>query len=167
MTFLVQPTPRSIRSEQALFPLTSSVQQPPTSTWCKQAACHCVVLQTLSSQYQDIASHQPLTCLKSVCLPCVWPTGENMNESSTSLPPSSAPTCFFLTCHWQCEWKGTGFSLGDSLKLQVQIPTEVLSEQEYSQSAFVTIIQGSFNFTWSNVHTWNMCWFNSHPLKHM
>lgn len=74
--------------------------------------------------HRDIVSHQ-------LRPPCVWRTGENMNESPTSLPHSSAPTCCFFhisltvwvkgswvfcgwlaetpgsDSHWASEWAGT------------------------------------------------------------
>lgn len=151
MTFPVQPTPCTVQSEQAVFPLTSSGQQPPTNTWCKQVMSfkHC---------HPDNA---PV-----LCPPYVANRGEQ-NESPTSLSPSSTPTyfCFFMS-HWQGEWKGAGFLSGDSPRLQVQIPTGFLSEQDHSQSTFMTIIQGSFQFIEGQFHT-TKCyiWVNSQSVK--
>lgn len=111
MTFMVQPTPSIMRPEQALFPVTTSAQQPPTNTWCKRVfACHhcpwSIVIRTLA------AAH-PLTCL--ICHVCLCWAGkpeENMYESPTFLFPSSVPTRFFVfspSFYWQYKWRGAVF----------------------------------------------------------
>lgn len=163
MTFIVQPTPSIMRPEQALFPVTTSAQQPPTNTWCKRVfACHhcpwSIVIRTLA------AAH-PLTCL--ICHVCLCRAGkpeENMYESPTFLFPSSVPTRFFVfspSFYWQYKWRGAVFLFpGDSLllKIQVQTPTGPVSERVHSQATFVTMSQGSFKLTGSQFHTifkWN------------
>lgn len=115
MTFPVQPTPCTVQSEQAVFPLTSSGQQPPTNTWCKQ-------VMSFKHYYPD---NVPV-----LCTPCVVNRGEH-NESPTSLSPSSFSPYFVFSwlidrvskmelgflvvthwdsrsdSHWISEWAGS------------------------------------------------------------
>lgn len=163
MTFMVQPTPSIMRPEQALFPVTTSAQQPPTNTWCKRVfACHhcpwSIVIRTSATVH-------PLTCF--ICHVCSCRAGkpeENMYESPTFLSPSSVPTpfgCFFpphfidsisegelffipwwLTAaenpgsdsHWASEWAGT---VRQHLWLWVKVH---LSWQEVSFTPFLSEI---------------------------
>lgn len=141
MTFLVQPTLCTVQPGQALFPesLTSSVQQPPTNTWCnaKRVTCHCcpssIVIKILSLVSR---SHARFTV-------CAADTSEHEWVTHFSVPLICSYTLFFHI-HWQCEWRGAGFSQGDSLKLKVQTPTGASEcAGTHSHSAFVTMNWGS------------------------
>lgn len=62
----------------------------------------------------------------------VWVVNGGEHEWVTRL---SVPLiCSYMLFFWRREWRGAGFSLGDSLTPQVQIPTGPLSEQEQSVS---------------------------------
>jgi len=135
MTFLMQPTPRTVH----IVP----------SDIIRSAAAHQHLMRASGLSLKVTASHKP----RSACPPCVWPT-------RMSHPPPLHFICsdmfflfFFFTCHWQCDWKGAGFSLGDSLKLKFHISREWngIGTEAHLSSQKTAFAQ------------WNKCWLNSQP----
>ena len=107
MTFLVRPTPRTLWH----YSLWHHLQQPPTDTWCKRAACHGCPLGIVIKILPLISSSCFMQCVSSVCVCVCGLQSGNMNESSTFLSPSSAPSCCSSTFHWQ-GWRGAGVFSG-------------------------------------------------------
>lgn len=87
MTFMVQPTPSIMRPEQALFPVTTSAQQPPTNTWCKRVfACHHCPW--------SIGHWLPLTRSHVSFAMCVCAERANRKRTCMSHPPFCSPRLF-------------------------------------------------------------------------
>lgn len=152
MTFLVQPTPHTARPEQALFPLTSFGQQPPTNTWCKWTACHCVVLRALSSWYcLSSATHMH----HSLCLPHVLNRGEHEWVTHLSVPLICSYVLYFPYLIDRVSERGLGLS------------GWAPSEQEHSQLAFAKWAKAHLSSQTATVTPpRDSLWSNSQLFKH-
>lgn len=154
------PDPANTMYRTALFPLTSSAQQPPTNTWCKQASV-AAVLWAPSSRYRlSPAAHMLHSlCLQCVCV-CVANRREIWHEWVTYL---CVLTCSYMlvcfTFYWQWSWV---FSHSDSL-------LKLLGLWENGNSVSQHLWQLN-NTHWSSLKAnftaeWTTFWFNSPSFK--
>lgn len=97
--------PANTMYRTALFPLTSSVQQPPTNTWCKQASVTAVLRAPSSRHRLSPGAHM----LHSLCPPCVCVCGEQEREHEWVTHLLVLICSYMLVCFtcWQCETAGS------------------------------------------------------------